>query len=1224
MGQGGRIILVNGTPYQWQRTYQYSYQMNAWNFPSTIEPGQTVPIYVEWDEGFLTNVSDDGGEASYALAETNCSFQVQARANNGFQLKVYFEELATLNNPLHTVLKLGWDHDGAVSFVLSGTAGHFTSNNPPPAWMQSNISTLGNRPLRRICLPGSHDAGMSIISGGTIGAFPCNCLTQNASVAGQLSMGSRYFDIRPVISAGHYYTGHYSQVGDNWLGANGQSIQDVINDINDFTANNAELIIMTLSHDYNTDVGNISYRHFTQDEWNGLFSLLLSINGLFVAPGDPTSVDLRNLTLNQFIGNGRAAVVIIFQPGQQGPSLGSFAYSGFYDNWQLSVFNRYSNTNDKDAMANDQVQKMRDNGDGYFLLSWTLTQNDVQASTCWLGTARSIYDLAYLANSLLYFKVLPKCNGRVNPNILLVDNMGSNPAIVALAMAINYAIVIFLSHFCFSFGQYGLHMLSLLQERLSSSAVDIQGLDLTVEATLAGGKASTTEVVQLTAHSVGGSDKSDTQVDVHDGTAIAETVVAVEKHAEGGPDAVGPVTVLARAGTAEFQISSESSRLPISAYILSLLNPPDVHPLHEAGDALVSPPVYLPSNAAGFQRTWDDLESVNAGLTGLRLTMFTISSSASSNVEAIERERLEALAAAPEKVADLKDELDKMTQMYETCSQDIGAHRAQQEELACHVRDLVEESLLSQRDTDLAAFQSALQSESKKLGESHTAARFSLQLEVDRLKHDLERVDKKGGQAETKPFTNFSVFHDNLITRLKSLSQIQLDFDKRVKEIEKRFAEKLTDVKKQLTVALSRQDDRGWYGVVAAKRDPETLSHTFFAKLPPKLPETTGTVWLFARSTGEKDKDKDGDDGTFYTVHGPDAFVNLSASVAKTFLRDALMAKPLKVEIWVPEPGYGRKAKKFVLDKESNLPQEICRRWRIFFLDDDTLSALMVIALKVASTPSTPGSSSKSKNKTVGIAFADASLRSWVCRILWITTYSSTPRCACTCLQKALFVADRHSREEVRQRALMQHKLAQKEKASKEENLRLLAQRAGIAPSRPTAEGQAAMKLSLAVYGSASEASEDEEDEEAGKVRDEMRAEKQREREREMRMSNMDCASSCQADDVEGVDVGLAVFNQVSLSASFADDQSYGLYDRPLFHGSTAAAVIYKARGNISEGNEESFSGGDRRRHWEGAGPIRVREGPAQFEKDTSDVFSVDKFLDEAKSGRKRGLDTEA
>ena len=119
------------------------------------------------------------------------------------------------------------------------------------------------------------------------------------------------------------------------------------------------------------------------------------------------------------------------------------------------------------------------------------------------------------------------------------------------------------------------------------------------------------------------------------------------------------------------------------------------------------------------------------------------------------------------------------------------------------------------------------------------------------------------------------------------------------------------------------------------------------------------------------------------------------------------------------------------------------------------------------------------------------------------------------------------------------------------------------------------------------------------------------------------------------------LFNQESLSNSFGDEESYSLYDRPLFHGSSAAAAIYKARGNIAEGNEESFGGGteegigkaldnDRfglgqaRVGFEGAQEQEVREGPVQFEKDTGDVFGLNQFLDEAKSGRKRGLDTEA
>ena len=257
----------------------------------------------------------------------------------------------------------------------------------------------------------------------------------------------------------------------------------------------------------------------------------------------------------------------------------------------------------------------------------------------------------------------------------------------------------------------------------------------------------------------------------------------------------------------------------------------------------------------------------------------------------------------------------------------------------------------------------------------------------------------------------------------------------------------------------------------------------------------------------------------------------------------------------------------------------------------------------------------------------------------------------------------------------MQQKLAEKEKAQKEENLRMLAQRAreeraGIPTSRPadngkaTAERTAAMQSSLNAYGSDSESdgspSEDSDDEDAAKIRDRMREEKKREREREMRMSNMGqeqrakmMARQQNRDISEKIALGLAkptmskesmldsrLFNQESLSGSFADDDSYNLYDKPLFHGSSAAAAIYKARGNISEGNQESFGEGteegigkalDNDRFglgrakvgFQGAEDQEVRDGPVQFEKDAGDVFGLDKFLDEAKSGRKRGLDTD-
>jgi hypothetical protein len=138
-------------------------------------------------------------------------------------------------------------------------------------------------------------------------------------------------------------------------------------------------------------------------------------------------------------------------------------------------------------------------------------------------------------------------------------------------------------------------------------------------------------------------------------------------------------------------------------------------------------------------------------------------------------------------------------------------------------------------------------------------------------------------------------------------------------------------------------------------------------------------------------------------------------------------------------------------------------------------------------------------------------------------------------------------------------------------------------------EPSGALKSSLAGYGSdddsgrVSETSYDSaEDEDARKIHDQVRQDKRREREREMRMSNMgpeqrakQLARQQNCNISERVTLGFRLakpnqskesmldsnlFNQESLSGNFAEDDAYNLYDRPLFHGSTASAAIYKAR----------------------------------------------------------------
>ena len=149
----------------------------------------------------------------------------------------------------------------------------------------------------------------------------------------------------------------------------------------------------------------------------------------------------------------------------------------------------------------------------------------------------------------------------------------------------------------------------------------------------------------------------------------------------------------------------------------------------------------------------------------------------------------------------LKAELEEITDLYNTREAEAQEYRSRRDDLACHVEKVVEElrrerelranaeadldkagkehddamrrerrsleakdsalqsalndlaraqSLLTQREADLAAVQTALQTveaDNKKLGESHTNARFSLQLEVDRLRRDVERLEDELGRA---------------------------------------------------------------------------------------------------------------------------------------------------------------------------------------------------------------------------------------------------------------------------------------------------------------------------------------------------------------------------------------------------------------------------------------------------------------------------------------------
>jgi hypothetical protein len=305
---GGKVILINATPYDWKQVATHQYQMD-WKFPDVIPAGTIREQYVE----FIYN-GDDAAETTFTLVgnPTHASFTVQARQPKRIQIQ-YHESLSSLNNPRETLIDLGFNHDGAVLFILagSGTGGSpFISTNPPVAWMQSTLSAIGSRTLREIAMPASHDAGMSQLTLWD-GGVPHNTLTQSGNVYQQLVYGARCFDIRPVYSHGKFYTGHYSKIMASQAGGSGRSIDDIVKDINRFTSENpGELIILDLSHDMNRDK---NYRSLAPTEWQKLFNFLKGINDLW-GGSNKLPEDLSTVPISAFITPGSKSAVLIRVP----------------------------------------------------------------------------------------------------------------------------------------------------------------------------------------------------------------------------------------------------------------------------------------------------------------------------------------------------------------------------------------------------------------------------------------------------------------------------------------------------------------------------------------------------------------------------------------------------------------------------------------------------------------------------------------------------------------------------------------------------------------------------------------------------------------------------------------------------------------------------------------------------------------------------------------------
>ncbi|CAH1391059.1 unnamed protein product [Nezara viridula] len=444
-GEGGYVYLINLSGSDWKQTHQESSHMNTWQFPALFKNGNAELFYVEFDDLITFSSS---ARVDYELVGTGGkSFQILAiggpplRQDIPNRLEAFYDNIEIDGQPKGMRRNLGFRHDGDTNIIIIGKNGKYTGTSLDGSnWMKNNIDVLGNRTLRQISIPGSHDAGMSRLNGGTAFAYECNVLTQSYPFEGQLNLGIRYFDIRPVIgNGGNYLTGHYTHITGSWQGGNGKYIAELITDLNVFTKHHNELIILKLSHSLNTDVGPNSYRKLNQEEWDKLFEKLDTIN--FLYNNDNKNVKLDQITFNDFTDHGsKASVVIIVDDPDSKVELGSRLGKGYFMTNSLDIYDDYAGVNNWRTMIKDQVKKMHEHSNNqYFLLSWTLTQNGRQAAFCTTFSI-ALMDLADQANIQLGKLLYEEVSSSSYPNIILVDNV-KDTDVAAMAMAINTKIM---------------------------------------------------------------------------------------------------------------------------------------------------------------------------------------------------------------------------------------------------------------------------------------------------------------------------------------------------------------------------------------------------------------------------------------------------------------------------------------------------------------------------------------------------------------------------------------------------------------------------------------------------------------------------------------------------------------------------------------------------------------------------------------------------------------
>lgn len=281
--------------------------------------------------------------------------------------------------------------DPAVPAVQNAARGNDKKALNPETWMQETWALIGERKLTQVCMPGSHDSGMGVIThvlapsedlvmklvsgyveekakaftegdltklltSGTIdhvtrtaldtarSMMPGLCLTQTSLIREQLRQGCRFFDLRPAWWKGEEQkeAGFYLAHGDfqsfprqgresanlGYIGGIGESLEAALEAVASFASEKRHSSeLIVLKFSHAADWANPNSA-FTQKE--ALFKKIRSLLGaVMINLAVPPSGHIDDIRLKDLVKGGRT-VLCIYEQALYDKSLNSEDPKGVY------------------------------------------------------------------------------------------------------------------------------------------------------------------------------------------------------------------------------------------------------------------------------------------------------------------------------------------------------------------------------------------------------------------------------------------------------------------------------------------------------------------------------------------------------------------------------------------------------------------------------------------------------------------------------------------------------------------------------------------------------------------------------------------------------------------------------------------------------------------------------------------------------------------------------